>query len=88
MPSNWHQDMRMFTENEFSDITSPEGIIERDGQLIKGVDDLAAFIEAYLSLKNGIQSQDLQTARTELKEQYKSEVISGFDFGKIYADFD
>jgi len=88
IPQNWHQDMRMFTENEFADITSVEGIIERDGQLIKAADDLAAFIEAYISLKNGIQSQDLQTARDELQRQYKAKIISGFDFGQIYADFD
>jgi putative hydrolase of HD superfamily len=88
IPSNWHSQMKMFTENEFANVLSPEGIVEKDGELIKGVDDLAAFIEAYISLKNGIQSEDLKRAKTELLEKYKAKVISGFDFGQIYSDFD
>ncbi len=88
IPANWHSQMRMFTENEFANIVSSEGIVERDGELIKGIDDLAAFIEAYISLKNGIQSEDLKRAKQELREKYKTKQICGFDFGQIYADFD
>ena len=47
IPPSWHAEMRMFTEDEFSDTAS------RDGTLIKAADDLAAFIESYLSLENG-----------------------------------
>ena len=82
IPKHWHSAMRMFTENEFSNNDV------RDGELVKGADDLAAFIEAYLSLKNGIQNEDLLYAKINLREKYKSKTISGINFGEIYADFD
>ena len=88
IPKTWHQAMRMFTENEFDNIINSNGVIERDGELIKGIDELAAFIEAYLSLSNGIQNQDMEKAVSSLKEKYHSKVICGMDFGHIYSDFD
>jgi len=81
IPDSWHKDIRMFTENEFSDIN------QRNGVLVKGADDLAAFIEAYLALKNGIKNGDLIYAKNKLKNKYKSKVIEGINFGKIYSDF-
>ncbi len=81
IPESWHKDIRMFTEDEFSDIDG------RNGVLVKGVDDLAAFIEAYLALKNGIRNEDLVYAKNKLRDKYKSGIIEGINFGKIYADF-
>jgi putative hydrolase of HD superfamily len=82
IPKQWHSDIRMFTEDEFSNTDV------RDGELVKGADDLAAFIEAYLSLNNGIQNEDMLYAKISLSEKYKSKIISGINFGEIYADFD
>jgi len=82
IPKRWHSDIRMFTEDEFSNTDV------RDGELVKGADDLAAFIEAYLSLNNGIQNEDMLDAKISLSEKYKSKIISGINFGEIYADFD
>ena len=87
MPPKWDAGMRMFTEDEFTTIRNPRGEIQRDGELIKATDDLAAFIEAYLSLENGIRNQDLMDAKSSVVEKYKSKVISGINFGEIYADF-
>ena len=88
IPKSWHPAMQMFTENEFIDIAAPGGSIQRDGELIKGIDELAAFIEAYLSLKNGVQSEALEAAMTGLREEYRSKIICKIDFGRIYSDFD
>jgi len=82
IPRQWHSDIRMFTEDEFSNTDV------RDGELVKGADDLSAFIEAYLSLNNGIQNEDMSYAKISLSEKYKSKIISGINFGEIYADFD
>ncbi len=82
IPEQWHAEMKMFTEDEFTNKDV------RDGELVKGADDLAAFIEAYLSLKNGIQNEDLLYAKINLREKYKLKIISNIDFGEIYADFD
>ena len=81
IPEGWHKDLRMFTEDEFSDTG------RRNGVLVKGADDLAAFIEAYLALKNGIRNEDLVYAKNKLKNKYKSRIIDGINFGKIYDDF-
>jgi len=82
IPDKWHTEIRMFTENEFSNT----GV--RDGELVKAADDLAAYIEAYLSLKNGIKNKDLSSAKIKIKEKYRGKNILGIDFGKIYLNFD
>jgi putative hydrolases of HD superfamily len=82
IPEQWHGEIRMYTEHEF------ENIQNRDGELVKAADDLAAFIEAYLSILNGIHNENLIIAMNNLKEKYKAKVISGINFGKIYDDFD
>jgi len=82
IPEGWQKDIRMFTEDEFSNIS------QRNGELVKGADDLAAFIEAYLALKNGIRNESLVYAKKKLTSEYKSRIIEGIDFGEIYTDFE
>jgi putative hydrolase of HD superfamily len=60
----------------------------RDGEIVKAVDDLAAFIETYLALKSGVTSQELEDAKNSLRKKYRGKTISGIRFGEIYADFD
>ncbi len=88
IPRGWHPAMHMFTEDEFSDIINSGGATERDGELIKGIDELAAFIEAYLSLKNGVQSETLEGAKASLRQEYCSKRIGEVNFGRVYRDFD
>lgn len=58
----------------------------RDGELVKAADNLAAFIEAHLALKNGIKSEKLNEAKNSLKK-YKNKTAPDIDFKQIYADF-
>ncbi|MEA2016195.1 MAG: HD domain-containing protein [Actinomycetota bacterium] len=81
IPGSWHGDIKMFTEDEFSDTKN------RNGTLVKGADDLAAFIEAYLALKNGVRNENLTYAKRKLRDKYGSRNIEGINFGNIYADF-
>jgi putative hydrolase of HD superfamily len=62
----------------------------RDGDLIKAADMLAAFIEAYVALRNGSSSRDLHDAQKNIKFKYQSEIrnIGGIDFAKLYYAFD
>ncbi|MFA5014910.1 MAG: HD domain-containing protein [Actinomycetota bacterium] len=82
IPGKWQKDIRMFTEDEFSDKSN------RNGKLVKGADDLAAFIEVYLALKNGIRNESMIYARKKLTGKYGSVKIEGIDFGKIYTGFE
>lgn len=79
-------------------ITTPDEINEKyndgtkgyhpiDGSVLKGCDNLAAFVEAWLSGRYGITSKHLEEAEISIKEQYKGKVIGGIDFGSVYAEF-
>jgi putative hydrolase of HD superfamily len=82
LPESWHKDIKLYTENEFSDSHN------RDGTMVKGADDLAAFMEAYLALTNGIRNDALVNAMRSLQKKYKGETdISGIDFDAIYKGF-
>ncbi|MDD4320516.1 MAG: HD domain-containing protein [Acidaminococcaceae bacterium] len=58
-----------------------------DGQLLKGCDHLAAFMEAWLSIEYGITSKHLECAVVQLREDYAGRIIAGIPFGEIYKQF-
>ncbi|MGA7076250.1 MAG: hydrolase, partial [Halobacteriota archaeon] len=58
-----------------------------DGELVKVADDLAAFMEAYLALQNGISNAQLRTAVQEKKRFYRKKTIAGISFDKVYQGF-
>lgn len=60
----------------------------KDGELIKRADNLAAFVEAYVGLRNGSTSQDLQYAKVKIRSQEQNTQYAGLNFGEIYSDFD
>jgi putative hydrolase of HD superfamily len=60
----------------------------RDGSLVKACDDLAAFTEAYLAVRNGVTAEALYQTISDLKREYKNKSVAGINFGQIYADFD
>lgn len=66
-----------------SDLYNP-----RDGVLVKAADSLAAFIEAYVAVRNGSYSREFQEAKLEFRNTYGRATIAGINFGEIYADFD
>jgi len=56
----------------------------RDGKLLKGADRLAAFIEADLALKNGINNPHFERAKKGVLRDYQEHgKINGIDFAKI-----
>lgn len=59
-----------------------------DGEIVKAVDDLSAFVEAYLTVKYGIRSPEFQKARDALKKKYETKNVAGIRFSEIYADFE
>ena len=108
IPSEWHDEIRMFTADEFTSIVRINNKTEkvnstdisdrfnkdefnpRDGELIKVADDLAAFIEAYSAIKNGIKSPDMDDATNSLRGKYQKQrsSVGSLNIGEIYADFD
>lgn len=58
-----------------------------DGSIIKGCDNLAAFVEVWLSRACGITSKHLLQGEESLRRQYKGKKIGGIDFGALYEQF-
>jgi putative hydrolase of HD superfamily len=59
-----------------------------DGQIIEAADHLAAFLEAYLAIQNGIVTSEFDRAVCTFKERYeKARPIAGLHFKEIYTDF-
>lgn len=86
LPLNWHSEIRKYTEEEFSDLKL-SGEFVRDGSLVKANDDLAAFVEVYLSLQNGVSNRDLRNAKDEIVKRYNSQLVCGIKFKDIYRQF-
>ncbi len=61
----------------------------KDGGLLKICDNLAAFLEAYTALRNGITSDQLQQALWRIQGRYAQEPFQhGVHIGALLADFD
>lgn len=58
-----------------------------DGEIIKAADHLAAFLEAYLAIQNGVVTAEFDRAVCMFKEEYKNKTIAGLHFGELYIDF-
>jgi putative hydrolases of HD superfamily len=105
LPAGWHDEMKTFTEDEFSSIAVVGGNVvrtdtdtinrqynedrfnPRDGVMIKAVDDLAAYVETYCSLENGVHSPELAQARRSIRDKYRDTVISDILFHALFAQF-
>jgi putative hydrolase of HD superfamily len=71
------------TMNQYNDdVFSP-----LDGNLLKACDHLAAFIEASLSIQQGIKSHHLEDGKSRLYQMYCRKTIAGIDFGRIFEYF-
>ncbi|THB63960.1 MAG: HD domain-containing protein [Desulfovibrio sp.] len=61
----------------------------KDGRMLKVCDALAAFIEAYTALRNGISSDQLQQALWRMRRDYKNVSLGeSLHIGALLADFD
>ena len=58
-----------------------------DGKLIRICDHLSAYLEAYLSIKNGVEAEPLKNAISTLYKLYKGVKIANIDFGSYFKEF-
>ncbi len=59
-----------------------------DGQIIRCCDHLSAFVEAYLSISYGINSENMVSGYNHLKDSYKDKVVGGIDFSIPFGYFE
>jgi len=81
---------RIVSSGEISRTYNEDLYDPRDGEMVRAADRLAAFIEAYLAIRNGSASPDLQEARWAIRSECQGASLDlpGINFGEIYADFD
>lgn len=60
----------------------------KDGKAIKLCDILAAYIEAYTAIRNGITSDQIQQAFWRIREEYSKETLGNIHLGALFTDFD
>jgi len=61
----------------------------KDGETLKVCDNIAAFIEAYTALKNGITSDHLQQAVWRIRNDFNQYSLGNrLHVGSLLADFD
>lgn len=58
-----------------------------DGEVIKACDQLAAYIETFLSISHGIKSYHLEDGNRELYRLYSNKIIAGINFGQLFSYF-
>lgn len=58
-----------------------------DGEIIKAADQLAAYIETFLSISHGIKSYHLEEGNRQLYSRYSNEIVAGINFGQLFSYF-
>ena len=69
---------KKYNEEKFSPI---------DGELIRGCDHLSAYLEAYMSMKYGITSEQIQQGYHNIFKNYENRTIASVDFGQLFDYF-
>jgi len=103
LPPGCVRDLRLFTRNEFKDnvgvaegkIVAPppgtkagsSGDLPVVGSVVEACDKFAAFVEASLSIRYGVSTPQLQTAKQRLAEIWASRVIHGYELRLLYGYF-
>ncbi|MDW7740146.1 MAG: HD domain-containing protein [Bacillota bacterium] len=67
-----------YNEDQFSPL---------DGEIIKACDQLAAYIETFLSISHGIKSYHLEEGNRLLYGRYINKTIAGINFGQFFSYF-
>lgn len=73
---------------ELNELHNDNACDPKDGQLIKACDTLAAFIEAYSSVHNGLGSPHLYEAMARMRRECSSVRLGKFSMAPLLADFD
>lgn len=80
---------RVVSWEQLQDVYNRDEFCPKDGRMLKICDHLAAFLEAYTALANGISNAQLQQALWRIRGQYQNEALTeNLHIGALLADFD
>ena len=83
MPHTEKKDYSAFHMEYNKDALDP-----KDGDAVKVCDILAAYIEAYTAIRNGITSDHIQQAFWRMREQNAKRTLGNIHIGALFTDFD
>lgn len=58
-----------------------------DGEIIRICDHISAYLEAYLSVMNGVEADSLKNSMQTLYQIYENKMLDGIDFSKYFEFF-
>ncbi|MDL2315769.1 HD domain-containing protein [Desulfovibrio sp. OttesenSCG-928-A18] len=73
---------------ELNENCNMDSLDPKDGEALKICDILAAYIEAYTAMRNGITSDHIQQAFWRMREQNAKKMLGAFHIGALFSDFD
>ncbi|MCT4626017.1 HD domain-containing protein [Halodesulfovibrio sp.] len=76
------------TFDELQSIYNDNSVNPKDGEMLKVCDELAAYIEAYTAVRNGISINELNQAMWRLRDKYRKISIGNIHIGALMSDFD
>ena len=82
----WHEEFKFMVLDPFKDADDPV-FGKRDGYDVKTCDTLAAFMEAYISIRYGVSSTTLREGEKDIRMKLSARK-KGIDAPKIIADLD
>ena len=94
LPATWRKDFELLVLDPFRNRARNADVKDdrpfaTDGAMLKGCDNLAAFIEANSSIKYGVSSKVLKAGKQRLLETYQdSGPVSGIDFYQLMLELD
>jgi putative hydrolase of HD superfamily len=90
LPAPWRRDFEQLLVDPFrTRANDNEGGWVVDGAMLKGCDNLAAFIEASSSIKYGVSSKVLRVGKQRLMEIYHNGgTVAGIDFYQLMLEMD
>lgn len=75
------------TSDEINEKYNRDEFLPIDGEIIRACDHLSAYLEAYLSIKYGINSEQIQEGYHNLFQSYENRIIGSVDFGQLFDYF-
>lgn len=75
------------SSNEINEKYNEDRFSAIDGELIRGCDHLSAYLEAYMSIKYGINSEQIQQGYHNIFQNYENRTIASVDFGQLFDYF-
>jgi putative hydrolase of HD superfamily len=82
-----NEQVKIVSSEEINNCYNSNRYSPLDGEIIKGCDQLAAYIETFLSISHGIKSHHLEEGNRQLYHNNADKIVAGINFGQMFSYF-